>query len=78
MPETPEEQIRKQVTELVEESFSPEEQPIHNLLQRTGIPIQDFTPYLLLKMLERLESIEETLDILNGSITDLWNSKYNS
>ena len=42
------------------------------------LPIQDFTPYLLVKMLERLESIEASLDSINSSMTDFWNSKYNS
>ncbi len=73
MPETSEEMIRKQMIELVESSF--EEQMKGN---HPGIVVGDYVPYLLLKMLERLESIEETLDILNGSITDFWNSKYNS
>jgi len=71
MPETSEEMIRKHIIELSESAMS-------SPVPTPGISVQDFTPYLLLKMLERLESIEETLDILNGSITDFWNSKYNS
>ncbi len=59
MPETPEEQIRKRI---IEPSESEMVSPTHP----GGIPIQDFTPYLLVKILERLESIETTLDSINN------------
>ena len=71
MPETPEEQIREKVIEISESDWN---SPVHP----SGVPIQDMTPYLLVKILERLEMIEASLDSLNSSMTDFWNSKYNS
>ena len=78
MPETPEEQIRKRVIGMIEPSFSEDVWSNPDPFVHRKIPIQDFTPYLLVKMLERLESIETTLDSMNSSMTDFWNSKYNS
>lgn len=60
MPETPEEQIRKQVLEISESGVD-----IPGYL--SDIPIQDFTPYLLIKILERLEAIETSLDSINSN-----------
>ena len=71
MEETPEEQLRKRVLELSESEI---QSPVHP----SGVSIQEFMPYLLIKILERLEAIEASLDSINSSITDFWNSKYNS
>jgi hypothetical protein len=54
MPETPEEQIRERIIELPESEIISSTHP-------GGISVQDFTPYLLIKMLERLEAIEASL-----------------
>lgn len=70
MPETPEEQIRKLIIESSESGVN-----IPGYL--SDIPIQDFTPYLLIKILEHLEVIEASLDSINSSMSDFWNSKYN-
>lgn len=71
MPETTEEQLRRQLKELSESAWD-------NTSFGVGLSVQDFTPYLLVKILERLESIEASLEGINSSMTDFWNSKYNS
>ncbi len=69
MSETPEQTVRRRITVLIE-----------TVVQDTtsGIPVTDFTPYLLVKVLEQLEFMNAKLTSIESSLTDFWNSRYNT
>lgn len=65
--DTPEQALRKRLIRMVEEANGVDD-----------VTLVFVTPYLLVKVLERLESIEGSLSAVDQNVRDFWNSRYNT